>query len=82
GVESEHQVKELLEFGVHIMQGYLFNQPVAGEAIDPTSWFGARGQEVRAGRIDPDAPGLSSAEVSLALTRTLDHTRARPRRRG
>ncbi|NNE96819.1 MAG: bifunctional diguanylate cyclase/phosphodiesterase [Acidimicrobiales bacterium] len=81
GVESEHQVKELLDFGVHIMQGYLFNRPVAGDAIDPTSWFISRDHSIAA-PIDPGAPGLSSTQVSRAFTGTLDHTRARPKRLG
>ncbi len=80
GVESEHQVKELLEFGVNIMQGYLFNKPVAGDAIDPSSWFSARSGQLLAG--EDGAPGLLPAEVNTAFTRTLDHTRSRPKRLG
>ena len=85
GVESEHQVKELLDFGVTLMQGYLFNKPVAGETIDPASWFSAREGELAidvSEVIDTNSPGLSSTEVSLAFAKTLDHTRARPKRMG
>ena len=57
GVEDDSQVRELLDFGVHIMQGYLFNQPVAAEMIDPASWFSPRIE-------DDSAPGLSSVEIS------------------
>ena len=71
GVESEDQVKDLLDFGVHIMQGYLFNKPVAPDSIDPTSWFKAR----TPAPVDPNMPGLSSLEVSRAFTKTLEHQR-------
>jgi diguanylate cyclase (GGDEF)-like protein len=73
GVENDSQVRELLDFGVHIMQGYLFNKPVSADMIDPSSWFSPRDA-------DDDAPGLSSVEISRAFARTIEH--ARPARRG
>ena len=42
GVEDKDQVNQLLDFGVNIMQGYLFNVPVAADVIDPSSWFKTR----------------------------------------
>lgn len=42
GVESKEQVTQLLEFGVDIMQGFLFNRPVSAVQINPDSWFKAR----------------------------------------
>lgn len=58
GVESREQVNQLLGFGVDIMQGFLFNMPVAADVIDPDSWFKPR----------QDAPvELKGAEVSQAF---------------
>lgn len=58
GVESKEQVGQLLDFGVEIMQGFLFNRPVAAGRIDPDSWFKDR----------TDAPvALKGIEVSQAF---------------
>ncbi len=62
GVENETQVRGLLDFGVDIMQGYLFNKPVRSDAIDPVVWFKPRGNDEGAAR-----PGLTPLEVSRAL---------------
>ena len=65
GVESIEQVNQLRAFGIDVMQGYLFNAPVAANGIDPAAWF------------VPDAPtgpptppstlGLSPLDVSRGL---------------
>ncbi len=72
GVENPDQVRELLGFGVSLMQGYLFNAPVAANGIDPNSWFKPRS--------DGAAPGLTSLEVSRQLVAPGHHQR--PKRRG
>ncbi len=62
GVEHAHQVTQLSELGVSIMQGYLFNKPVSASGIDPAVWFAP--PEDR----EPKAPvGLTSLEVSRQL---------------
>ncbi len=85
GVETIEQVNQLRGFGVDIMQGYLFNAPVAANGIDPASWF------------VPDtppetplsAPGLSPLDVSRGLAAAAPSPsglpvglRPRPARRG
>lgn len=58
GVESREQVNHLLGFDVEIMQGFLFNMPVAADAIDPNSWFKPRS----------DAPvALKGVQISQAF---------------
>ncbi len=59
GVESTDQVRQLLDYGIDVMQGYLFSKPVPATEIDPVSWFGVRPS---AGPIGPAAP---SPEHSL-----------------
>jgi len=86
GVENIEQVNQLRAFGIEIMQGYLFNAPVAANGIDPASWFVP---EAPLGTPAP-TPGLSPLEVSrgLAATATPDPAvlpvglRPRPARRG
>ncbi len=76
GVESEGQVRELLDFGVTLMQGYLFNEPVRPDAIDPGVWFKPR-------EVSPDRPGLTPLEVSRVLAESsVTGPRPRPARRG
>jgi EAL domain-containing protein (putative c-di-GMP-specific phosphodiesterase class I) len=83
GVENIEQVNQLRGFGVHIMQGYLFNAPIAANGIDPASWFVP----------DEVAPtsssnlGLSPLDVSRGLAVAADGdmpvgVRPRPARRG
>ncbi len=72
GVESEIQVRQLLDLGVSIMQGYLFNKPVDASVIDPAVWFKPR----ESGLV---SPGLTQLEISRALTETAS---IRPARRG
>jgi EAL domain-containing protein (putative c-di-GMP-specific phosphodiesterase class I) len=75
GVENHDQVAQLRAFGVHVMQGYLFNAPLSAEGIDPAAWFVPTTPP-------PAAPvGLSPLEVSRGLAATsLVHQR--PPRRG
>lgn len=73
GVETEDQVRQLLDLDVHLMQGYLFNKPVASSMIDPEVWFKNRGNQPSA------TPGLTPLQVSRALT---DGDMLRPARRG
>lgn len=76
GVESEKQVRELLDFGVTLMQGYLFNEPVRPDVIDPGVWFKPREQST-------ERPGLTPLEVSRALAdSSVTGPRPRPARRG
>ncbi len=72
GVESEQQVRQLLDLGVSVMQGYIFNKPVDASAIDPSVWFKTR-------ETATSTPGMTSLEVSRALAET---TSGRPPRRG
>lgn len=73
GVESNDQVKELLDLDVFLMQGYLFNKPVKSDNIDPAVWFRPRG--------DGELPreGLSQFEISQSLVQPVA---GRPERRG
>lgn len=61
GVEYDDQMKQLQELGVSVMQGYLFNTPVAPEVIDPDVWFPSRTAD--------RAAGLKPVEVSHSLAR-------------
>ncbi len=72
GVEDPEQLRKLSSFGVDLMQGYLFNAPVAAEVIDPHSWFAERGvRDERAKQlVGPNGEDLAS------------QARARPARRG
>ena len=89
GVEDVDQVAQLREFGVRLMQGYLFNAPLSADGIDPGSWFVPQSDP------SPSHPGLSSLEVSRGLVATEklpsftdpvepapDPLRPRPARRG
>lgn len=75
GVETNEQMLDLQGIGVGLMQGYLFNQPIRADSIDPAVWFRPHGEEVV-----PSRPGLTPLEVSHALTHT--ETPGRPARRG
>ncbi len=76
GVEDHDQVTALQEFGVQIMQGYLFNRPLPADGIDPASWF--------IPSTAPDTPqvGLLPLEVSRGLAVASPVVRQRPARRG
>ncbi len=39
GVETPEQARQLMELGVDIQQGYLFNPPVPSDKINPAAWF-------------------------------------------
>jgi EAL domain-containing protein (putative c-di-GMP-specific phosphodiesterase class I) len=71
GVEHKDQVNQLLDFGVDIMQGYLFNMPVAADVIDPASWFKTR---------ERSPEGLKGVLVSQAFSQPASVER--PKRRG
>ncbi len=70
GVETAEQMDQLLDFGVEIMQGYLFNRPVAAKVVDPLSWFKPR---------EHGSAGLKGVEVSRAYSKP--ESLARPPRR-
>ena len=83
GVENIEQVNQLRGFGVDIMQGFLFNAPLAANGIDPASWFLPDEAPHRA----MSTPGLSPLEVSRGLAAASDGAmpvgvRPRPARRG
>jgi len=61
GVETIEQVNMLRTFGVDIMQGYLFNAPLAAKGIDPASWF------VPENPAQEPVEGLSQLEVVAGL---------------
>lgn len=61
GVEFHDQMEQLEELGVSLMQGYLFNTPVAPEVIDPDVWFPSRTAD--------RTMGLKPVEVSHSFTR-------------
>jgi len=61
GVEYNDQMEQLQELGVSLMQGYLFNTPVAAEVIDPDVWFPSSRVE--------RAAGLKPVEVSHSFAR-------------
>lgn len=63
GVETIEQVNQLRAFGVDIMQGYLFNRPLAANGIDPASWFVPEVAEVAS----VPAEGLSQLDVTRGL---------------
>lgn len=63
GVENIDQVNQLRAFGVEIMQGYLFNAPLAANGIDPAAWF----VPDTTPPVSAPAPGLSPLEVSRGL---------------
>ncbi len=71
GVESEQQLKGLRDSGISIMQGYLFNQPVTAQMVDPEKWFESR---PAAGPGAPK-PGLTPLEVSRAFANPEAHHR-------
>ncbi len=85
GVETIEQVNQLRAFGIEVMQGYLFNAPVAANGIDPASWFVPDSPPQ-----DPlPTPGLSPLEVSRGLAAASPSPsvppvglRQRPARRG
>lgn len=62
GVENTEQVKQLLGYGIDVMQGYLFSRPVPADQIDPIKWFGAQPEVSRtvgnASPLPPAPPGL------------------------
>ncbi|MEM7273927.1 MAG: EAL domain-containing protein [Actinomycetota bacterium] len=61
GVEFEDQARDLHGMGVNLMQGFLFNQALGPELIDPTTW--TDGSDVR-------FPGeLDAAEVRRVFER-------------
>lgn len=39
GVETPEQARQLMQLGVDIQQGYLFNPPVPADKINPAAWF-------------------------------------------
>ena len=83
GVENIEQVNQLRSFGVHIMQGYLFNAPLAANGIDPVSWF----VPDETAPVPSSTLGLSPLEVSRGLAVAADGdmpigVRQRPARRG
>lgn len=85
GVENIDQVNQLRAFGVEIMQGYLFNAPVAANGIDPAAWFVPDTTPTA----PAPTPGLSPLEVSRRLAVAAGPAssapigyRARPDRRG
>ena len=41
GVESEDQIRALLQIGVTNMQGFFFSRPKAANSMDPDRWFAA-----------------------------------------
>ena len=41
GVEDEDQLKQLQQMGISLMQGFVFNTPVAPQAVEPGVWFPA-----------------------------------------
>ncbi len=71
GVETKKQVNQLLDFGVEIMQGYLFNMPVGADKIDPDSWFKSR---------FASSEGLSAVTVTQVFSEAA--ALPRPPRRG
>lgn len=85
GVETIEQVNQLRGFGVDVMQGYLFNAPVAAHGIDPASWFVPDAPP----EAPASAPGLTPLDVSRGLAAAAPHLagppvglRPRPARRG
>jgi diguanylate cyclase (GGDEF)-like protein len=68
GVENIDQVNQLRAFGIEIMQGYLFNAPVAANGIDPAAWFVPEAPSTGSPPPPPPpTPGLSPLEVSRGL---------------
>lgn len=63
GVETIEQVNQLRTFGVDIMQGYLFNAPLAANGIDPASWFVPEVAETASAPLE----GLSPLDVTRGL---------------
>ena len=61
GVETIEQVNQLRAFGVDVMQGYLFNAPLAANGIDPASWF------VPEVPVSEPTEGLTQLEVVAGL---------------
>ncbi len=59
GVEHKEQLEALRQLGVHKMQGYFFNRPVAAEVVDPQRWFGRNQEEPQERSI-----GFKPVEVS------------------
>jgi sensor c-di-GMP phosphodiesterase-like protein len=39
GVETEHQMHQLLSLNCDEMQGFLFSKPIPVEILKPNSWF-------------------------------------------
>ncbi len=50
GIETEEQVRALLNLGVYNMQGYFFARPAPANSMDPERWFNV--DEVSSGRYE------------------------------
>ncbi len=74
GVEYEDQMAELQAMGVELMQGYVFSEPLAAEAIQPQRWFPAT-SEVAAPT--PPAPDPPAEHGVAALSRVMEERRNR-----
>ena len=61
GVEDRDQVNQLLDVGVNVMQGFLFNAPLPADGIDPSDLL------MPTVRSRPTQVGLSPLEVSRGL---------------
>jgi EAL domain-containing protein (putative c-di-GMP-specific phosphodiesterase class I) len=61
GVEDSTQLQILQDLGVDMLQGYLFNQPLAAQHIQPGDWLQPVGIEV------PRRDGVPGLQISRSL---------------